>query len=82
MDSTPGSGFSKQSGKFSLSSGYALRQLSVYHKNPAHVILPFVPAISFLGHLSEKNKTTSLKGPMHPNVLSIIIYNFQGMEAT
>ena len=56
MDSTPGSGFSKQSGKFSLSSGYAFRQLGGYHKNPAQVILPFVPAISFLGHLSEKTK--------------------------
>ena len=48
MDSTPGSGFSKQSEKVNLSSGYAFRQPSGYHKNSAYVILPFVPAIPFL----------------------------------
>lgn len=56
MDSTPGSGFSKQS-KVNLSSGYAFRQPSGYHKNPAYAILPFVPAILFLGiYLKKQNQ--------------------------
>ena len=44
--------------------------------------LPYDPAVSTSGYISEENKNTHLKRCMHPNVHSSIIYNSQDMEMT
>ena len=43
--------------------------------------LPYDPVVPLLG-MYPKNKDTSLKRYMHPNVHSSIIYNCQDMEET
>ena len=44
--------------------------------------LPYEPAISLLGNLSENNQNINSKRYMHSNVYCSIIYNSQDTEAT
>ena len=62
--------------------GHSGTQYGGSSKKKKIIELPYDPAVSTSGYISEENKNTYLKRCMHPNVHSSIIYNSQDMEMT